>query len=71
MFHYTMYKMNPLKCMGGGHSTPQPPAVFFALKAKHSKGNPYLKSLDFFQHFVADAPMKKKDLGYYFVMLVM
>ena len=57
---------------GGGGGTVRPNRLLCVLPfTKNSKGNPYLKSLDFFQHFVADAPMKKKDLGYYFVILVM
>ena len=43
---------------GGGTVRRTPPLCFFALKK--SSGNPYLKILDFFQLFIADAHMKKK-----------
>ena len=46
--------------MGRGAVRP-PPLGFFPL-LKKSSGNPYLKILDFFQLYVADAHMKKKKV---------
>ena len=48
--HYALFKKLKLT----------PPAVVFCLVLKKSLDNLYLKTLDFSQLFVADAPMREK-----------
>ena len=55
-----MYLLNPFMLEGGG----EPNRCGFKPLIKRSKGNPYLKIRDFYQLFVANAPMKKKKFDY-------
>ena len=52
--------LNPLNHGGRGEALYAPPSLAFCLLLKSFFRHPYLKILDLTNHFVADAPMKKK-----------